>query len=114
MYARVATFQGDPANVDDAIKMVRAEVESGKTPPGLRGSTCSAQPRERPSVAWARSPTTASARLRSRPPRLDQTRRMDAVLERVRVARLRSDERFRMTTLIHADRIGNSAASDKA
>jgi hypothetical protein len=39
---------------------------------------------------------------------------MDAVLERVRVARLRSDERFRMTTLIHADRIGNSAASDKA
>ena len=38
MYARVATFQGNPANVDDAIKMVRAEVESGKTPPGLEGT----------------------------------------------------------------------------
>jgi heme-degrading monooxygenase HmoA len=38
VYARVATFQGDPANVDDAIKMVRAEVESGKTPPGLEGA----------------------------------------------------------------------------
>ena len=38
MYARVATFQGDPANVDDAINMVRAEVDSGNTPPGLEGA----------------------------------------------------------------------------
>ena len=35
MYARVATFEADPANIDDAIKMVRTEVESGNTPPGL-------------------------------------------------------------------------------
>lgn len=35
MYARVATFESDPANVDDAIAMVRAEVESGETPEGL-------------------------------------------------------------------------------
>jgi hypothetical protein len=38
VYARVATFQGDPANVEDAIKMVRAEVEAGKPPPGLEGA----------------------------------------------------------------------------
>jgi hypothetical protein len=38
MYARVATFQSDPANVDDAISMVRREVESGNTPEGLRGA----------------------------------------------------------------------------
>jgi hypothetical protein len=38
MYARVATFEGDPANVDDAIKLVRAEVESGDTPAGLEGA----------------------------------------------------------------------------
>jgi hypothetical protein len=38
MYARVATFESDPANVDDAIKMVRAEVESGDTPAGLEGA----------------------------------------------------------------------------
>jgi hypothetical protein len=38
MYARVATFQSDPAEVDDAIKMVRAEVESGDTPEGLEGA----------------------------------------------------------------------------
>ena len=38
MYARVATFEGDPANVDDAIGMVRAEVESGDTPAGLEGA----------------------------------------------------------------------------
>ena len=35
MYARVATFQSDPANVDEAIGMVRGEVESGETPEGL-------------------------------------------------------------------------------
>ena len=39
MYARVATFQSDPANIDDAISMVRTEVESGNTPPGLEGAT---------------------------------------------------------------------------
>jgi hypothetical protein len=38
MYARVATFESDPADVDDAINLVRAEVESGDTPPGLEGS----------------------------------------------------------------------------
>jgi hypothetical protein len=38
MYARVATFESDPANVDDAIDMVRSEVESGETPPGLEGA----------------------------------------------------------------------------
>ena len=38
MYARVATFESDPANVDDAISMVRAEVESGDTPAGLEGA----------------------------------------------------------------------------
>jgi hypothetical protein len=38
MYARVATFESDPANVDAAIDMVRAEVESGNTPPGLEGA----------------------------------------------------------------------------
>jgi hypothetical protein len=38
MYARVATFESDPAKVDDAIEMVRGEVESGNTPPGLEGA----------------------------------------------------------------------------
>ena len=38
MYARVATFESDPANVDDAIAMVRTEVESGDTPAGLEGA----------------------------------------------------------------------------
>jgi hypothetical protein len=38
MYARVATFESDPANVDDAIRMVRAEVESGDTPAGVEGA----------------------------------------------------------------------------
>jgi hypothetical protein len=38
MYARVATFESDPAKLDDAINMVRAEVESGETPPGLEGA----------------------------------------------------------------------------
>jgi hypothetical protein len=37
MYARVATFESDPAKVDDAINMVRAEVEA-ETPPGLEGA----------------------------------------------------------------------------
>ena len=38
MYARVATFESDPSNVDEAISMVRTEVESGETPPGLQGA----------------------------------------------------------------------------
>jgi hypothetical protein len=38
MYARVATFQSDPAEVNDAITVVRAEVESGDTPAGLEGA----------------------------------------------------------------------------
>jgi hypothetical protein len=38
MYARVATFQSDPATVDDAIERVRTEVESGDTPAGLEGA----------------------------------------------------------------------------
>ena len=38
MYARVATFESDPANVEDAIAMVRREVESGETPEELQGA----------------------------------------------------------------------------
>ncbi len=38
MYARVATFQSDPANLDDAIDLVRGAVESGETPAGLEGA----------------------------------------------------------------------------
>ena len=38
MYARIATFESDPAKVDDAIELVRAEVESGETPAGLEGA----------------------------------------------------------------------------
>jgi hypothetical protein len=38
VYARVATFQSDPANIDEAIRTVRSEVESGDTPPGLKGA----------------------------------------------------------------------------
>ena len=38
MYARVATFEGDPANVDSSISQVREEVESGQIPPGLEGT----------------------------------------------------------------------------
>lgn len=37
MYARVATFQSDPADVDRAIEMVREEV-AGQTPAGLEGA----------------------------------------------------------------------------
>jgi len=37
MYARVATFESDPAKVDEAIEMVRAEVD-GDAPPGLEGA----------------------------------------------------------------------------
>jgi hypothetical protein len=38
MYARVATFESDPSRVDDAINMVRSQVESGDTPAGLEGA----------------------------------------------------------------------------
>ena len=38
MYARVATFESDPAKVDEAIALVRGQVESGETPPGLEGA----------------------------------------------------------------------------
>ena len=38
MYARVATFESDPAKVDEAIELVRGEVQSGDTPEGLEGA----------------------------------------------------------------------------
>jgi hypothetical protein len=38
MYARIATFEGDPANVDEAISRVRGEVEGGSPPPGLENA----------------------------------------------------------------------------
>ena len=37
MYARVATFESEPAKVDEAIAMVRAQVEA-ETPAGLEGA----------------------------------------------------------------------------
>lgn len=37
MYARVATFESDPSKVDEAIAMVRSEVD-GPVPPGLEGA----------------------------------------------------------------------------
>jgi hypothetical protein len=38
VHARVATFQGNPANVDEAISRVRGDVEGGSPPPGLEGA----------------------------------------------------------------------------
>jgi hypothetical protein len=38
MHARVATFESDPATIDEAIGLVRSEVESGETPAGLEGA----------------------------------------------------------------------------
>jgi hypothetical protein len=38
MHARLATFESDPAHVDDAIELVRSQVESGETPEGLEGA----------------------------------------------------------------------------
>jgi hypothetical protein len=38
MYARIATFESDPATVDDAIQLVRSQVDSAQTPPGLEGA----------------------------------------------------------------------------
>jgi len=37
MFARIATFESDPARVDDAIAMVRSEVD-GEAPAGLEGA----------------------------------------------------------------------------
>jgi hypothetical protein len=37
VYARVATFESDPTEVDDAVSMVRSMVE-GEVPPGLEGA----------------------------------------------------------------------------
>ena len=37
MFARIATFESDPARLNDAIAMVRAEVE-GDAPAGLEGA----------------------------------------------------------------------------
>jgi hypothetical protein len=38
MYARVARFESDPARVDEAIELVRGEVESNEVPEGLEGA----------------------------------------------------------------------------
>ena len=38
MYARVATFQGDPANLDEMISRVRDDVEASEAPAGLEGA----------------------------------------------------------------------------
>jgi hypothetical protein len=38
MYARVATFEGDPARVDEAINFVQSDVQSGERPQGLEGA----------------------------------------------------------------------------
>jgi len=37
MYARMATFESDPSQIDGAIELVRQEV-TGDTPPGLEGA----------------------------------------------------------------------------
>jgi hypothetical protein len=38
VYARVATFESDPSQIDDAIELVRGEVEADETPEGLEGA----------------------------------------------------------------------------
>ena len=38
MYARVAVFESDSTDVDDAIERVRSDVESDDTPSGLEGA----------------------------------------------------------------------------
>jgi exopolysaccharide biosynthesis protein len=38
MYARVATFSSDPAQIDESIARVRSDVESGDAPEGLEGA----------------------------------------------------------------------------
>jgi hypothetical protein len=37
VHARIASFQGDPAELDSGIERVRSQVESGNPPPGLEG-----------------------------------------------------------------------------
>jgi hypothetical protein len=37
MYARIATFESDPARIDEAIEVIRSEV-AGETPAGLEGA----------------------------------------------------------------------------
>jgi hypothetical protein len=37
MYARIATFESDPSRIDEAIELVRSEVDS-ETPEGLEGA----------------------------------------------------------------------------
>jgi hypothetical protein len=38
MYARVASFEGNPADADEAISFVRSQIESGQAPAGLEGA----------------------------------------------------------------------------
>jgi hypothetical protein len=38
VYARVATFEGDPAGLDQSINRVRADIDSGSMPSGLEGA----------------------------------------------------------------------------
>ena len=38
MHARVATFQGNPADADAMVVGIKREVESGNVPEGLEGS----------------------------------------------------------------------------
>lgn len=38
MHARVAVFEGDPADLEGSIEHVRQEVTSGEVPPGLEGA----------------------------------------------------------------------------
>src|ERR671933_678126 len=38
VYARLATFDGDPARIDDVIARVRGQVETDTPPPGLEGA----------------------------------------------------------------------------
>ena len=38
MYARVATFEGDPARVDEAISFVKSDMQSRERPEGLEGA----------------------------------------------------------------------------
>jgi hypothetical protein len=38
VYARVATFEGDPSEADQAIEFVRQQQESSSPPPGLESA----------------------------------------------------------------------------
>jgi hypothetical protein len=39
MHARIATFEGDPASIDEMLEGVREDVESDNRPPGLEQAT---------------------------------------------------------------------------